>query len=225
MSIAIKIKHGLRFDSWSKRYDRSILQHLVFDRSHNMFFSELKSFLKKGTRILDVGCGTGKFMFRLYDCNKDLDLHGMDYSKEMIRQARFKLKDEKITFKIGDVEELPYESETFDIITCSNSFHHYPNQKKAVSEMHRVLKDDGKVMIIDGSRDKILGKVIFNITQIAEGDVYHIFRKELKDMLMSVGFSKVTQKLFNPFAPLLFTLGHVNKTKGLNNDTRNKAEE
>ena len=169
MSFEIKRKHSLMFDRWSKKYDRSVLQRIIFNKSHNVFFREMTPFLKKDLKVLDVGCGTGKFAFRLSDLYKGLMVHGVDISKDMIKNARAKLRDEGIEFKVGDVEELPYEADTFDVITCSNSFHHYPNQKRAVTEMHRVLKDEGKLIIIDGSRDGLLGKVIFGITQIIEG--------------------------------------------------------
>jgi len=211
MSQEIKKRHGLRFDRWSNKYDRSILQKILFNRSHDMFFGEVLPLLKKGARVLDVGCGTGKFAFRLSGVTRGVKIHGIDISKEMIDKAKSKLRDEPIEFDVGDVENLPYKSDTFDIITCSNSFHHYPNQKKAVSEMRRVLKKDGKLMIIDGCRDRFLGKIIFGVVQVMEGDVYHIFERELKDMLMSLGFEKISQRKFNPLAPLLFTLGHVRK--------------
>ena len=211
MSFKIKMEHSIRFDRWSKGYDKSILQHIIFNKSHNTFFREMLPFLKKGSGILDVGCGTGKFAFRLSDFNKDLSIRGIDISRDMIKKAKIKIREERIEFKVGDVEELPYESGTFDIITCSNSFHHYPNQKKAVSKMYRVLKHDGKLMIIDGCRDGFLGKVIFGVVTAIERDVYHILGRELKDMLLSRGFSKVVQKRFNPIAPLLFTLGHAKK--------------
>lgn len=211
MSLEIKKKHSIRFDEWSKGYDRSILQYIVFNKSHNVFFREMAPFLKKGTRVLDIGCGTGKFVFRLQKINDGLEIHGVDISKDMIGKARAKSKNDEIEFKVGDVEELPYEKNYFDIITCSNSFHHYPSQKKAVSEMQRILKDEGKLMVIDGCRDKLLGRIIFGIVEIVEGDVYHIFEKEFREMLFSMGFDKVVQKRFNPFAPLLFTLGYARK--------------
>ena len=137
----------------------------------------------------------------------------MDISSDMIKVARSKLRSDNIEFKVGDVEELPYENETFDIITCAHSFHHYPDQRKAVSEMHRILKDDGMLMVIDGSRDKVLGKVIFGaIIKKLEKDVYHILAREIRDLFRTVGFCGVAQKTFNPVIPLLLTLGR--KTKG-----------
>ncbi len=207
-----KKRHRLRFNNWSRVYDKSILQWIVFNTSHNTFFREI-SFMKKDLKVLDVGCGTGKFALKLHSWNRDLKVHGVDLSEDMIKKAKAKLSDEPIEFKIGDVEELPYESHTFDIITCTNSFHQYPNQKKAISEMHRVLNKDGKLMIIDGCRDTLLGRFVFGIVEIVEKQVRHIFQRELKDMLQSEGFENISQKRFNPIAPLLFTSGHAKKER------------
>ncbi len=209
MSMEIKKRHRSYFDKWSKVYDRSLLQHLVFNPSHEVFIGEMRPLLRRGSKILDVGCGTGKFAFKMANHNKQLDVHGVDLSGEMIEKAKEKLTDENITFAVGDVEELPYESGTFDIVTCSHSFHHYPNQDRAVSEMYRVLKDNGTLMIIDGSRDKLVGRVIFEIVTFIEGHVYHVLQREMRDLLMAAGFGKVRQRHFNPLAPLLLTIGHV----------------
>jgi len=113
-----------------------------------------------------------------------------------------------VQFQVGDVETLPYENDTFDIITCSHSFHHYPDQEKAVTEMHRVLKKNGQLMIVDGSRDSLLGKIIFGIfIKKREKDIYHVLAKELKGIFSMNGFKNITQRVFNPFIPLLFTRG------------------
>ncbi len=59
----------------------------------------------------------------------------------------------------GDSERLPFASGSFDIVTCANSFHHYPRQDRAVAEMRRVLRPGGRLMIIDGYRDGAMGLV------------------------------------------------------------------
>ena len=120
-------------------------------------------------------------------------------------------ENKKISFRAGEAENLPYEDETFDIVTCSHSFHHYPDQKMAVSEMSRVLKKNGKLMIIDGSRDTFLGKVIFGFfIKKREKDVYHILAKELESTFEVSGLNNITQTIFNPLVPLLFTMGTKN---------------
>jgi ubiquinone/menaquinone biosynthesis C-methylase UbiE len=211
MSTEIKARHRVRFNEWAKIYDQSILQRIVFNTSHDMFYTVMIPWLKDGSEILDVGCGTGKFTLRLQNINSNFKLHGVDLSEVMIKKAQAKVRDQSIEFQVGDVENLPYESDTFDVITCSNSFHHYPNQRGALLEMHRVLKDGGKVMIIDGTRDTWWGNIIFSIVEFVEKQVYHMYGNELKELLHTSGFSRVHQKMFNPIAPLLLTVGEARK--------------
>ena len=138
----------------------------------------------------------------------EIELNGVDLSPDMIRTASSKIAPDVINFKVGDVENLPYENNFFDFITCCRSFHHYPDKKKAVSEMYRILRPDGKLIIADGSREKILGKIIFGyIAKRMEKDVYFMLSHELKDLFRKNGFRKVVQKVFNPLAPLLLTVG------------------
>ena len=197
-----------RFSQWAGRYDKSPLQNLVFRHSHNMFVREIEPYAAKRINLLDVGCGTGEFAFNVIGRSYRIKAHGVDISHDMIKVARSKLRSDNIEFKVGDVEELPYEKDTFDIITCSHSFHHYPDQKKALSEMHRILKDDGRLMIIDGSRDKVIGKLIFGaVIKKVEKDIYHVLAREIKEMFHMAGFGSVKQRTFNPLIPLLFTVG------------------
>jgi len=213
MTLHIKRLNIKRFNRWAHVYDRSILQHLVFRTSHDRFLENILPLYrhKHDIKILDVGCGTGEFAFGLSDHMKNADIHGVDISFDMAKIAKSKLKDHKVRFKVGDVEDLPYPDNTFNIITCSNSFHHYPNKKRALKEMHRVLKQDGHLMIVDGCRDVPWGLLIFKVVEIFEKHAYHIYGPELRDLLNEAGFHQIGQKRFNPIAPLLFTMGSALK--------------
>ncbi|MFH1753042.1 MAG: class I SAM-dependent methyltransferase [Candidatus Omnitrophota bacterium] len=213
MSTEIKARHRTRFNEWAKVYDQSILQRVIFNTSHDMFYTVMIPWLKDKSTVLDVGCGTGKFTLRLQKINSNFRIHGVDLSEVMINKAKAKVKDGSIEFKVGDVESLPYESNTFDVITCSNSFHHYPNQRGALIEMQRVLKDGGKLMIVDGTRDTWWGNIIFSVVEFVERQVYHMYGNELKDLLHSVGYGRIHQKMFNPIAPLLLTVAEARKEK------------
>lgn len=212
MSLHIKHINKKRFSEWAHQYDESILQHLVFRNSHNMFLNEIAPYYNRegDIKILDVGCGTGEFISALSKNLSHAEVHGMDISFDMIRIAKSKLQNGKIKYKVGDVEHLPYNNNTFDVVTCSHSFHHYPDKKKAVSEMHRVLKPDGRLMVIDGCRDVALGKMIFNIIGKIEKHVYHMFAHELKELFSQTGFHQIDQKRFN-LIPLLLTTGTARK--------------
>ena len=144
-----------------------------------------------------------------------LEATGLDMAYNMIHQARHKLgrtgdNGSHEVFTVGDAEHLPFESGHFDMVTCANSFHHYPNQFQAVREMHRVIKPGGQLLIIDGHRDDPLGYLIFDIVvDAAEGHVHHCSRRQLIKMFKEAGFRKVTQRMDGLFPPLLSTLGQA----------------
>lgn len=93
--------------------------------------------------ILDLGCGTGNYL-RVqvsYFKEKGINWHGMDLSKEMLEIAKAKVSNVK--YAIGNVDQLPYESQSFDFITNNFAFHHFENKDSALNEINRVLKYDG----------------------------------------------------------------------------------
>jgi ubiquinone/menaquinone biosynthesis C-methylase UbiE len=208
----VKIQSSKRFNEWAKKYDRSALQSLVFRNSHEMFIKQIVSD-KKVFRVLDIGCGTGELVVKLKDYRNDMSIHGIDMSTEMISIAKSKVEGGgNVNFQVGDVEKMPYDNNYFDCITCSHSFHHYPDKRKAIQEMFRVLKDKGKVMIIDGCKDGILGKFIFDfLVQKHEVDVHHLHSRQFQHILQKIGFTDIKQTIFNSLIPLLFTKGVANK--------------
>jgi ubiquinone/menaquinone biosynthesis C-methylase UbiE len=93
--------------------------------------------IKKTDWLLDVGCGTG-ISTELFKCNKI----GIDPSEKLIEQAI-----KRIPAIIGKGEKLPFENNTFDIIICLTAIHNFDNPEKGISEMKRVCKNDGKIII------------------------------------------------------------------------------
>lgn len=208
----IKEKSFKRFNEWSKKYDRSVLQPLVFRNSHDMLIKHIVRDTRL-VKVLDIGCGTGEFALKLMEHKKDANIFGVDISNEMIKTAKAKTKFNKgVDFRIGDVEHMPYDDNYFDYITCSHSFHHYPDKGKAVGEMFRVLKNSGKAMIIDGYKDGFFGKFIFDfIVKKHEIDVHHLHSTQFQRIMTKTGFKDIVQTVFNPFIPLLFTKGVADK--------------
>lgn len=93
------------------------------------------------TRILDVGCGHGDFLKPVYD--KTPHTYGVDPDKEALKKNT--LIKNKI---IGVVEELPFESNFFDLVISEWVLEHLPDPEKAFHEICRVLKPGGKVVFL-----------------------------------------------------------------------------
>ncbi len=100
------------------------------------------------TDLLDAGCGTGA-MLELFrrDC-PGKSYTGIDLSEKMIEAAKSKKLD-GVTFVVGDCEALPFSAGSFDVVTCSMSFHHYPDPEKFFVSLNRVLRPGGRLVLRD----------------------------------------------------------------------------
>jgi SAM-dependent methyltransferase len=108
----------------------------------------------------------------------------------------------------GDSDRLPFASGTFDIVTCANSFHHYPRQEHAIAEMGRVLRPGGRLLVIDGYRDRLWGWFIYDVcVESVEGDVHHASSREFREMMTEAGLHAIAQRRFPGFAPFLMSEG------------------
>ncbi len=104
--------------------------------------------LKRGNKILEVGCGAGAFLFPLY--NRGVEVYGIDYSVNQIALCK-KIMDRGV-FKVGEANRLPFESEFFDVAISNSVFQYFSDleyAEKVVTEMARVLKRNGYIGIFD----------------------------------------------------------------------------
>lgn len=150
----------------------------------------------KPKKILDVGCGTGNVLRRLV-ANNDLSLYGLDISENMIQTARKNLGN-KAELKIGDSEYIPWEEDSFDVVVCNASFHHYPNPEKVLLEMKRVLKRTGTLIIGDPTALVIFRQALNIFFKISNNGDYKIYsKKEIEELLIKCGFESFNFKKIN----------------------------
>lgn len=110
-------------------------------------FDKIIRYIKDGDAIADIGCGNGRF-FSYVKNVRNVEYVGIDNNKKLIRIAQKKYHEEN--FLLGDMLDLPLENRSQDTGISIAALHHIPSKKlrrKALSEMHRILKNDGTLII------------------------------------------------------------------------------
>ncbi len=153
--------------------------------------------VKPGIHFLDVGCGTGWAVRHVAGLVQGRgEFHGADLSANMIAKARANSVDlVNVHFHQANAERLPLEGGTFDSIICTNSFHHYPDPFKALSEMARVLKVGGRVYIMDLTADGPLLRAIDRRVKAREKEHVKFYgTREYRQMFSVAGLRYVRSK-------------------------------
>lgn len=172
--------------------------------------------VQKGTKALDVCCGTGDWSFALAGAvgNKG-EVIGLDFSKNMLSVAENKMRNthyRNLKFIHGNAMELPFEDNTFDYVTIGFGLRNVPDYMTVLKEMHRVVKPNGQVVCLETSQPTVFGfkqlyffyfsyimplfgrlfaKSYNEYAWLNESTRNFPSKNKLKDMFLEAGFSRV----------------------------------
>ena len=137
-----------------------------------------------GDIVLDIGCGGGKTLQSLSKMNPSGKIYGIDFSAQAVKDSsktnQLDVANGKVIVTQASVSSIPYTDKFFDTITAFQTHYFWPNLANDVKEVFRVLKDDGKFIIISE-----LYKINYHMK------VYKT-KSEIKQLFESVGFQTVT---------------------------------
>ena len=110
-----------------------------------------------GDNVLDLCCGTGDLAILINKYQPKCHITGVDFSEKMLEIAR--QKSDKIHFMQADSTNLPFEDNTFDIITIGFGLRNIQNAEKAIEEIYRILKPNVRFLHLDFGKRNIFSKI------------------------------------------------------------------
>ncbi len=151
----------------------------------------------KKLKVLDAGCGTGSIATELKKKYPDIDLYGIDIDEDMLLIAKAKIKKmaSKIKLKKASIDKLPFPNNYFDAVYSSLVFHHLPGEikPKAISEIYRVLKKNGKFFISDFGKPRNIFESILPLFSVIFEEGYDNYKGNIPKMLEKAKFKEVKE--------------------------------
>jgi ubiquinone/menaquinone biosynthesis C-methylase UbiE len=182
-----KEKTKQHFDETASSYNTSDDGKFV-SGMYDVLVDEIRK--SESGKILDVGCGNGNLFTFLPDGK--YELFGVDFSENMIAEAKNNCKT-NASFSVADAEELPFDDDTFDIIVCNASFHHYIHPDAVLEEMRRVLKNGGELLIGDPYIPTGIRGLMNIVLRFSDEGDYHIYGlNEMENLFADNGFIPVS---------------------------------
>jgi ubiquinone/menaquinone biosynthesis C-methylase UbiE len=141
------------YDDWYKTRIGKHVDSVESECAFNLFK------IKKGMKVLDVGCGTGNFSIKL--AKKGCKVSGIDLSDKMLVLAREKAEKENlhINYYNMNIYDLNFPDEYFDAVFSMATFEFIEDMDKAIIEIFRVCKDKGQIMIGTINRESKWGEL------------------------------------------------------------------
>ena len=145
-------KVGDLFAAIARRYDLlNDLQSFGLHRLWKRRVVELAA-AKSGGHALDLCCGTGDIAFAL--AKNGAETTGLDFSEKMLDVARTRLQNSKfkihnLKFLQGDAQQVPFPDNSFDTVTVGYGLRNLTSWEKGLSEMIRVAKPGGRIVVLD----------------------------------------------------------------------------
>ena len=180
-----------RFGRRSGAYSKS---SILSDKDHLNLIVDLTA-PEISDKVLDVATGNGFLAFEF--AKRVSDVTGCDMTGDMLLVAE-RIRGERgidnVDFRVMDAESLGFEGGSFDIVSCRFAFHHFTNPEKVVSEMARVCKTGGKIVLVDGlsSEDAAKSEYHNRIEQLRDPSHVRLYSQpELAGMLQDAGLKIV----------------------------------
>jgi len=181
----------LLFRVWSPIYDSPIFQKPFYRRVHSRLMRALDGV--DARRAIDLGCGTAQLTADLTARYPQSLIAGVDLSLDMLRAAQRRLGADAPPLVNANVYALPFAGESLDLVTSTASYHWYLEHRRALAEIHRVLRPGGRFLLATLS-DTIFWRLM--------GQVRIVSAVETRADLEAAGFRVERSERIRPWVTL-----------------------
>jgi tRNA (uracil-5-)-methyltransferase TRM9 len=174
-------------------------------------------YLPNSFKVLDLGCGNGRLLSVLKDSAKDFDYLGVDFSEQLINQAKKQWPDYK--FQLSDMQAIDFPAQSFDCVVMIASFHHLYTKKERVyllQKINTILKPGGILFMTNWNlgqkkylsswfnrfwQKKVWNDCFVPYTLASSNKKYwryyhHFTKRELTNLLKASGFSLLDRGVY-----------------------------
>ena len=140
--------------------------------------------IEPGSKVLDVGTGTGVLIPFLF--GESRQIVALDFAEEMLRKAQVKGFKGNVDYLHADVTNIPLRDNIFDVTVCYASFPHFQDKSRALTEINRVTKSGGKLLICHTSNRARINEIHCQVPALANDLIPD--EGEMQEMLSMAGF-------------------------------------
>jgi ubiquinone/menaquinone biosynthesis C-methylase UbiE len=190
----------LNEETWDSRAESWFDRRFSFQSYYLIWMQDkLVSLLRMGDNpnLLDLGCGVGRAVLEAARvANGRGEFYGVDISSKMIEKAETSSTNYKnVHFRKVNAEELPFDNDFFDLIICSNAFHHYFSPDNVLRQVYRVLKPNGRIYILDPTADDFFMRMLDRLVKKLEPAHVKLYStQEYQALFAKVGLHYVFTK-------------------------------
>lgn len=208
------MSHNDIIDQVPPNYYQEGVKHNLLQRLwHTNKLHEVNTVISKCVntpqRILDVGCASGWFLSRIAHMHPKASCYGIDIYDKAIQYG--KKRYPKLHLRIGDAHKIPYKSQFFDTVVCTEVLEHVDTPSEVLKEIKRALKKKG-IAVIELDSGSILFSIVWYIWRKYAGKVWndshlHSFTpQKLERAIRKAGFSLISKKTFNVGMAMIFVI-------------------
>lgn len=188
MGVRNKMSNNFIKDFWEKRGESHGKSHKVSWgdlNAINLEIAAISKYINDGETVLDVGCANGYSTIQQAKRHDLKKIIGIDFATSMINSANKQIKHKNITFKIGNMLNLEFSDNYFDVAYTTRALINLPTweyQMSAFEELYRVTKIGGKIIISEVFWEPLCLlnslRLLLNLSPLRENDFNRYLKKE-----------------------------------------------